>query len=81
MGLQPQLLSKKRFDQHLDPLPLGGYTTALKEFDEPGIHASYLTRKWLHERYFNSNYTFGSGALCPLTAEVTAANSTAVDRV
>src|SRR5260370_35805254 len=62
MRLQSQLLSKKRFDEHLDPLPLGAYTTALKELDESGIHASHFTRKLLHGRHFNFNHTLGIGA-------------------
>src|ERR1019366_4171436 len=30
MGLQPQLLSQKRFDEHRDPPPFGAYTTPSK---------------------------------------------------
>jgi hypothetical protein len=68
MRLQSQLLSKKRFDEHLDPLPLGAYTTALKELDESGIHASHFTRKLLHGRHFNFNHTLGIGAKKSTTA-------------
>src|SRR5260370_40277372 len=62
MRLQSQLLSKKRFDEHLDPLPPGAYTTTLKELDESGIHASHFTTKLLHGRHFNFNQTLGIGA-------------------
>src|ERR1700722_14557266 len=41
MGFQPQLLSKKRFDEHRGSLPLGAPMNALTELDEPGIHASH----------------------------------------
>jgi hypothetical protein len=37
-------------------------TTALKELDESGIHTVHFTRKSLHQRHFNFNYTFGTGA-------------------
>src|SRR5260370_29181968 len=62
MRLQSQLLSKNGFDEHLYPLPLGAYTTALKKLDESGIHASHFTRKLLHGRHFNFNHTLGIGA-------------------
>jgi hypothetical protein len=62
MGLQAQLLSKKCFDEHLDPLPLGAYTSALKELDESGIHASRLACKSLPHKHLNFNHTFWRGA-------------------
>ena len=34
--------------------------------DESEIHASHLTRKLLHDRYFYANHTFGTGALVPV---------------
>jgi hypothetical protein len=45
MRFQPQLLSEKRFHEHLDPLPFGGLTIALKELDESGIQARLLRRQ------------------------------------
>jgi hypothetical protein len=60
MRLQPQLLSQKRFDEHLDPLPFGGLiTTALKGLDESGIQAAYSDGNLLHLKPFNLNFTFG----------------------
>ncbi len=60
MRLQPQLLSQKRFDEHLDPLPFGGpITTALKGLDESGIQAAYSDGNLLHLKPFNLNFTFG----------------------
>src|SRR5260370_4130273 len=59
MRLQSQLLSKKRLDEHLDPPPLGAYTTALKELDESGIQASHPHLKPLQQRHFNLSHTFG----------------------
>jgi hypothetical protein len=62
MRLQPQLLSQKRFDEHLDPLPFGGLiTTALKGLDESGIQAAYSDGNLLHLKPFNLNFTFGIG--------------------
>jgi hypothetical protein len=61
MGLQSQLLSQKRLDEHLDPSFFTGLHHAPKELDESGIHASHFTRKLLHERHFNFNHTFGIG--------------------
>jgi hypothetical protein len=61
MGLPTQLLSQKRFDEHLHPPSFGAATTALQELDESGIPAFHFTRKSLHERHFNFNYTFGIG--------------------
>jgi hypothetical protein len=60
MRLQPQLLSQKRFDEHLDPLPFGRpITTALKGLDESGIQAAYSDANLLHLKPFNLNFTFG----------------------
>jgi hypothetical protein len=60
MRLQPQLLSQKRFDEHLDPLPSDGLiTTALKGLDESGIQAAYSDGNLLHLKPFNLNFTFG----------------------
>jgi len=60
MRLQPQLLSQKRFDEHLDPLPFGGLiTTALKGLDESGIQAAYSDGNLLHLKPFNLNFTLG----------------------
>src|SRR6202521_542700 len=62
VGLQSQLLSKKRFDEHVDSPSFGAYTTALKELDESGIQSNHLTRKPLHDWHFNFNHTLGRGA-------------------
>ena len=60
MRLQPQLLSQKRFDEHLDSLPFGGLiTTALKGLDESGIQSAYSDGNLLHLKPFNLNFTFG----------------------
>jgi hypothetical protein len=60
MRLQPQLLSQKRFNEHLDPLPFGGpTTTALKEFDESGTQAAYSDGNLLNLKPLNLNCTFG----------------------
>jgi hypothetical protein len=60
MRLQPQLLSQKRFDEHLDPLPFGGLiTTALQGLDESGIQAPYADGNLLHLKPFNRNFTLG----------------------
>jgi hypothetical protein len=60
MRLPSQLLSEKRFDEHLDPLPFAGLiTTALKGLDESGIQAAYSDGNLLHLEPFNLNCTFG----------------------
>ena len=59
MRFQPQLLSEKRFDEHLDPLPFGGLiTTTLKRLDESGIQAAYSDGNLLRLNPFNLNCTF-----------------------
>jgi hypothetical protein len=60
MRLQPQLLSQKRFDEHLDPLPFAGLiTTALKGLDESGIQAACSDGNLLQLKPFNLNFTLG----------------------
>jgi hypothetical protein len=61
MSLQSQLLSEKRFDEHLDPLPFAGLiTSALKGLDESGIQAAYSAGNLLHLEPCNLNCTFGT---------------------
>jgi hypothetical protein len=63
MRFQPQLLSEKRFDEHLDPLPFGGLiTTTLKGLDESGIQAAHSSGNLLDLKPFLFNCTFGIGA-------------------
>jgi hypothetical protein len=67
MRLQPQLLSQKRFDEHLHPLPFGGpITTALQGLDESGIQAAYSDGNLLHLKPFNLNFTFGIRTKAPV---------------
>ena len=59
MRFQPQLLSEKRFDEHLDPLPFDGLITiTLKGLDESGIQTAYSDGNLLHLKPFNFNCTF-----------------------
>src|SRR2546426_934544 len=55
----PRLLSEKRFDEHLDPLPFDGLITiTLKGLDESGIQTAYSDGNLLHPKPFNLNCTF-----------------------
>src|SRR3989442_10552375 len=55
----PRLLSEKRFDEHLDPLPFDGLITiTLKGLDESGIQTAYSVGNLLHPKPFNLNCTF-----------------------
>jgi len=53
MRLQSQLLSEKRFDEHLDPLPFDGCEyQALKRLDVSGIQAARSPGNLLHLKPF-----------------------------
>jgi hypothetical protein len=67
MCVQSQLLSEKRFDEHLDPLPFAGccYTTVLRKLDVSGIQAAHSSGNLLHLQPFTFNCTLGTGAHKP----------------
>jgi hypothetical protein len=48
MGLQSQLLSHERFNEHFDPAPFGAAHSGPKRLDESRIQASRSKAKLLH---------------------------------